>query len=205
MSFQSVQEDRVCEASEKSSTQLKARSCQLLLLPAELRNQIYCFHLSYIASALWPGNIVHIDTSSGRVTYGKKMPPLLQTCRQIRDEAIRILIEYRVFVFFGFGRARGRIRLGWHEPYVGYMRRVELRRWMDSTGYSLEWKRDEEIDAYEFRAPAICHSLVMERSTLVLDKIVVGSEKTGRRPALDPSALQELCKAILADEQEKEK
>lgn len=122
---------------EGSSMLSKVEGCDLLALPAELRNEIYSYHLFYIASALWPGNIIDIDTSSGRTPYGKKMPPLLQTCRQIRDEAIGILIESRVFVFFGFGRAKRTIHLGWFELYVRYMRRVELRRRMESTGYRL--------------------------------------------------------------------
>lgn len=182
----------------------EAHSSDLLALPAKLRNQIYTYHLSYITTALWPGNIIHIDTSSGRIPYGCKMPPLLQTCRQIRNEAVGILVDSRVFVLFGFGRVKRNIHLGWFEPYLAYMRRVELRRWMSSTGYRLEWKDGESLEGYELRAPTSCMPLVMRRSVRVLDQIVDMSKERGTKPALNSVGLTKLCEAIVKDEEERE-
>lgn len=203
MVFQHLRENQANGPFKRHYNPPEARLCQLLALPAELRNQVYTYHLSYIATALWPGNIIHIDTSSGRIPYGCKMPPLLQSCRQIRNEAMGILIESRVFVLFGFGKGegRGRINLGWFEPYVGYMRRVELRRWMSSTGYRLERRNGE---GYEVWAPTSCMPVVMRRSVEVLDQIVEASKMRGKKPALDSVGLRMLCRAIVADEDERE-
>lgn len=167
--------DNLKDSAAQSDT--NAGTCQLLSLPAELRNRIY----EYVtASSTHAKPRFFIEISGGRIRVVRGLPKLLQTCHQVRKEALAIWLESNIFTFLFYEATLERIRFGWFTEYIGDLKRIEIRPLIASSKhYSLEIRGD--LNDYTLERNYPHPTVTLSKSKELLNGVVNAAREQGRR------------------------